>query len=151
MRKRICAVNYTSEVYLSPLRFKTEFASLTSGNLVTSIQCSSLQLGLSWRLSDPPIITYNAPVYKYTSVYINGKMYTEKKIEMFVCHCNLGVETFRVWFLATIWDHKQRTNLNNVWLSGQVQSHKYQALCVCFCKRNQGSFSGECYVILLIG
>ena len=101
-------------------------------------------------LDDSPIITYNAPVYKYTSVYLHGKMYTEKKIEMFVCHCNLGVGTFRVWFLATIWDHKQRANLNNVWLSGQVQSHKYQAFMRVFLQAKPGEFSGECYVILVI-
>ena len=92
------------------------------------------------RLNDSPIIAYNVPVYKYTSVYLNGKMYTEKKIEMFVCHCNLGVGTFRVWFLATIWDHKQRANLNNVWLSGQVQSNKYQAFMRVFLQAKPGEF-----------
>ena len=136
----------------TPLKLRyflqTEFASLNFRCFGVSMLPLSEVLLLS--LTPTPITTrrspkiaHNVSVYKYTSVYLNGKMYTEKKIYMFVCHCNQGAETCRIWFLATIGDHKQRTNLNNVWLSGQVQSHKYQALCVCFLWAKPWEFFGR--------
>ena len=112
---------------LSSLRFKQNLRQLPFwSKFVAPIRGSSVKLDSHTNNDSAiPIIAHNVSMYKYTSVYLN-----EKKIYMFVCHCNRGAETCRIWFLATIGDHKQGTNLNNVWLSGQVQSHKYQALCV---------------------